>query len=82
MSPGALQTNIDTEIPLIHLLAFSIGNQARSRFVAALGPSILERNDPSESGPCTPDASARGGELHNLTVINKMVGVHTHGFWM
>jgi hypothetical protein len=44
MGPGAVQMNIDMEIPFVHLLAFSIGNQARSRFVAALGRSNLERN--------------------------------------
>src|SRR5258708_5833920 len=77
MGPGAVQMNMDTGIPIIHLLAFSIGNQARSRFVAALGHAILERNNPSGNGPCAPDASEQAGELHNLAVINKKVGVHT-----
>ena len=38
---------------------------------------FLERNDPTKSGPRTPDASTQTSELHDLAVINEKVGVRT-----
>jgi hypothetical protein len=65
MGPGAVQLemNIDMDILFVRLLAFSIGNQARSRFVAALGRSILERNKTIRPEVCPVPQKSRRSQV-------------------
>lgn len=64
MGPGAVQMYMDMEIPCrFTSLAFSIRSRARSRLVAALGCSILERNNLTEIWALNPrDALAQAGD--------------------
>jgi len=62
---------------LVRFLTFPIGNPEITFCRKLRRRSRLERNDPPKSRPCAPDASAQTGQLHDLAVINRKVGMRT-----
>lgn len=66
MGPGAVQMYIDMEIPCRFTSWHFRLEAGRDHAPSQLwGAPILERNNLTEIGLCTPEMPRTGGELHN-----------------